>query len=75
MGNIYSEEQVTHILLDNLHQGGKYIVQIEIYQAELLGEEKFTYQNYLSITSIQTDYLNLDRSSCSGRKNERANFV
>ena len=31
-----------HILLDNFHQGGKYISQIESHQSELGIEEIFT---------------------------------
>ena len=33
------------------------------HQAELSREEKFNDQKYLSISSLQTDYLNLDSSS------------
>ena len=64
-----------HILLDNFHQGGKYSTQIESHQVELRREEMFTGQKYLSISSLQTDYLNLDRSSGSNRNNERSNIV
>ena len=60
-----------HVLLDNFHQGGKYTAHIEIQQAELRREEKITDQKSLSITSIHTDYLNLDSSSGYGRNNER----
>ena len=63
------------ILLENFHQGGKYTPQIASHQAELIREEKFTDQKYLYITSLQTDYLNLDRSSGYCRNNERANII
>ena len=64
-----------HIFLDNFHQGGKYTAQISSHQEELRSEEKFTDQKSLSITSLQTDCLNLDRISGSGRNNERENLV
>ena len=64
-----------HIFLDNFHQGGKYAAQIAIHQEELRREGKFTDQKYLSITSLQTDYLNLYTSSGSGRNNKRENLV
>ena len=64
-----------HTFLDNFHQGGKYSAQIASYQAELRREEKFTDQKYLSISSLQTDYLNLDSISGFGRNSERANTV
>ena len=64
-----------HIFLDNFHQGGKYDAQIASHQEELRREEKFTDQKYLSISSLQTDYSNLDSSSVSGEKNERDNLV
>ena len=52
-----------HTFLDNFHQGGKYSAQIASHQAELTREEKFTDKKYLNISSLQTDYLNLDSSS------------
>ena len=63
-----------HTLLDKFHQGGEYIAKIASHQAELRREEKFTDQEYLSITSQQTDYLNIDRRSGSGINNARANI-
>ena len=74
VGNSYSEGQLMHILLDKFHQGGKYSARISSHQAELGREKTFTDQKSLSITSQQTGYLNLDRSSGSGRNNERANI-
>ena len=62
VGSSYKEDQLMHIFLDKFHQGGKYISQIVIHQAELI-IETFTAQTYLSITSLPTDYLNLDSSS------------
>ena len=64
-----------HILLDNFHQGGKYSAQIDSHQAELRIEGKFTDQTSLSVSSLQTDHLNLDNSSGSGKNSERANIV
>ena len=52
-----------HTFLDNFQQGGKYSAQIASYQAELKREETFTDQKPLKISSLQTDYLNLDSSS------------
>ena len=62
-----------HILLDNFHQGGKYTAQIASKQAQLRREVKFTDQKYLSVSSLQTDYLNLDR--ILDKSNERENIV
>ena len=61
--------------MDNFHQGGKYSAQIDIHQACLRREETFTDQKSLSISSLQTDYLNFDSSSGIGRNRERANTV
>ena len=61
--------------MDNFHQGRKYSSQIASHQAELRREEKFTDQKYLSISSLQTDYLNIDRISGCGRNSERENTV
>ena len=49
--------------LDNIHQGGRYSAQIASHQAELRREERFTDQKSLSTSSLQTEYLNLERSS------------
>ena len=73
VGNSYPEDQLMHTFLDNFHQGGKYSAQISSHQAELRREEKFTDQKSLNISSLQTDYLNLDSSSGFGRNSERAN--
>ena len=54
------------IFLYNFHQGGKYSSQLAIYQAELRRDKKFTDQKSLSISSLQSDYLNLYSSSGSG---------
>ena len=74
-GNSYYEDQIMHKFLDNFHQGGKYSAQIDNHQAELRREEKFTDQKSLNISSLQTDYLNLDSSSGSSRNSERAHDV
>ena len=75
VGNSYYEDQLMNIFLYNFQQGGQYTAQIASHQAELIREEIFTDQRYLSIISIQTDYLYRDSISGSGRNNERANFV
>ena len=62
-----------HTFLDNFHRGGRYYAQIASHQAELRGEEIFTEKKSLSISSLQTDYLNLDSRSGFGGNSERAN--
>ena len=64
-----------HICVNNFHQGGKYIAQIASDQEELLIEGKYTELKYLSITSIYTDYINLDGSSGFCKNNEKSNIV
>ena len=64
-----------HAFLDNFHQGGKFSARIASHQAELRIEEKITDQKSLNISSLQTDYLNLDSSSGSNRNSERAYAV
>ena len=44
-------------------------------RAKLRREEKFTDRKSLNISSLQTDYLNLDSSSCFDRDSETANDV
>ena len=73
--NSYSEDKLMNMFLDNFHQGGTYIAHIARHQVELRREGNLTYRKYLTITFLQTDYLNLDRSSGSGRNNERENIV
>ena len=70
VGNNYSEDQLMHTYLDNFHQGGKYYAKIANDQVELRREGKITDQKSLSISSLKTDYLNLDSSSGFGRKSE-----
>ena len=65
VGNSYSEDQLMHTFLNNFHQGRKYSAQIASHQVELRREEKFTDQKSLNISSLQTDYLNLDSGSSS----------
>ena len=65
VGNSYSEYQLMHTFLDNFCQGGKYSAQIASHQAELRSKEKVTDQKSLKISSLQTDYLNIDSSSGS----------
>ena len=52
-----------HTFLDNSQKGGKYSALISSHQAELRTEEKITDQKSLHISSLQTNYLNLDSSS------------
>ena len=73
MGNSYNDDHFMYMFLDNFIQGGKYTAQIASHQVELRREEKITYQKYLSISSLQTEYLDLDSSS--GRNNEIENRV
>ena len=63
-----------HKFLDKFHQSGKYSSQISSHQAELRKEENFTEQNYLSISSLQNDYLNIYSSSGCGKNSERENI-
>ena len=67
VGNNYSEDQLIYTFLNNFHQGVKYSSRISSHQAELRREKQSINQKYLSISSLQTDYLNLDRSSGCGR--------
>ena len=65
-----------HTFLDNFQQSGKYSAQLASHQAELRREEKYPDQKCVNISSLQTDYLNLDNSnSGSSRHNEKANSV
>ena len=64
-----------HILLNKFHQGKKYTIKIASHRAELRREGKFTDQKSLFITSLQTGYLTLYRSSGSGRNDKKANRV
>ena len=64
-----------HTFMDNFHQGGKYWAQIDSHQAELRREEKFNDQKSLNISSLQTDYLNIDNSSVYSRNSEIAHAV
>ena len=75
VGNSYSEDQLMHTYMDNFHQSGKYPAQIASHQAELRREKQCTDQKSFNITSLQTDYLDVDRSSGSGRNSERAHDV
>ena len=63
-----------HTFLDNFHQSGEYSAQLASHQAELRREEKYPDQKCLNISSLQTDYLNLDNSlSGYSRHNKKAN--
>ena len=64
-----------HTFLDKFHQGGEYLSQIASHQAELRREEKLTDQKSLNISSLKTDYLNIDSRSGFGRDSERARAV
>ena len=76
VGNSYSEDQIMHTFLDHFQQSGKYSAELASHQAELRREEKFPDKKCLDISSLQTDYLNLDNSlSGSSRHNERAHSV
>ena len=74
VGNSYSEDQTMHTFMDNFHQSGKYSAQLASHQAELRREETYPDQKCLNISSLQTEYLNLDNNnSGSSRHNEKAN--
>ena len=63
-----------HTFLDNFQQSGKYSAQLASHQAELRREKKYPGQKCLNISSLQTEYLNLDSSqSGSSKHNEKAN--
>ena len=63
-----------HNFLDNFQQSGKYSAQLASHQAELRREEIYPDQKCLNISSLQTEYLNLDSSqSGSSKNNEKAN--
>ena len=64
-----------HIFMDNFNQGGKYSDQRASHQAKLRIKENFTDQKSLSVSSLQTDYLNFYSSSGCGKNSERANIV
>ena len=64
-----------HTFLGNFHQGGKYSARIASHQSELIKEDNFTDNKSLSISYLQADYLNLERSSGCCRNSERANTV
>ena len=64
-----------HTFLDNFCQGEKFSDQVARCQVELRREEKFTDPTLLNISSLQTDYINLDSSSGFGRNSERADAV
>ena len=75
VGNSYSEGQLMHTFLDNFHQGEKYFAQIASHQADLRREKKITDKKSLNISSLQINYLNLDRISGFGRNSDRTNTV
>ena len=75
VGNTYSADQLIQTFQYKFHQCGKYSAQIPSDQAELRREEKFTDQKSLNISSLKTDYLNLDSSSGFGRNSERTHDV
>ena len=64
-----------HTFLDNFHQIGKYSAQLASHQAELRREENYPDQKCLEISSLQTDYLNMDNSvSGYSRNNQKAHY-
>ena len=64
-----------HIFLDNSEEGGKYSGHIARHQAELRKEENFTDQKSFNISSLQTDYLNIDSISGFDGNSEIAHDV
>ena len=76
VGNSYAEDQIVHTFLNNFHQSGKYSAQLASHQAELRREGNYPDQKCLNISSLQTEYLNIDNSlSWYSRNNEMANSV
>ena len=74
VGNSYSEDQIMHTFQDNFQQSGKYSAQLASHQAELRREEKYPDQKCLNISSLQKEYLYLDRSlSGSSKHTEKEN--
>ena len=68
------EDQLMHTFLDKFHQGGKYSSLIASHKVELRREGKVTDQKYLSSSSLQTDYINIDISSGCGENSDKANI-
>ena len=64
-----------HTFLDNYHQVGKYSAQMSSPQVELRRKRKFTDHKSLSISSLKTEYINLESSSGCGRSSYRENTV
>ena len=58
-----------HTFLDNFHQCGN--ILLASHQADLRREGNFTDQKSLSISSLQSDYLNIDSSSGCGKNSEK----
>ena len=71
MVNSYTEDQLIHSFLDILYQCEKYSDKIPSRQAPLRREEKSIDQKPLSISDLQTHYLNSENSV---RNIERSNF-
>ena len=63
-----------HTFLNNFHQGGKYYAQISSHQVELIKQDNFPDQKSLSISYLQTDYLNIDSRSGCFRNSEISNI-
>ena len=71
--NSYSEDQIMDTFLDNFQQSVKYSSQLASHQAELRREGKYPDQKCLNISSLQTEYLNIDCSqSGSSKHNEKS---
>ena len=74
-GKNYSEGKIMYIFMDNFHQSGKYSALIASHHEELGEREILLIKNIFSISSLQTDYLNVDRSSGFDKNIERENLV
>ena len=75
VGNTYSEDQLMLIFMDKFFQGGKCSAQIASQQVELRIYRKFTDQKSLSISSLHTEYINIDSSSGCDKNSEIENIV
>ena len=67
VGDSYSEDQMMHKFLDNLHQVFKIFCSNSQPPGRVKEKNVFTDQKYLSISSLQTNYLNLGSSPGFGK--------
>ena len=73
VGKTYSKDHFMHIFLNNFQQNIYYTDSNPPGRVE--NRKIFTDLNSLSISSLQSDYLNIDNTEYSGRNNDRENIV